>query len=103
MYMYMYIYIYTYIYIYIYIYIHIYIYLYIYIYIYIIEGGGGDLATPTDAAVMITKWKKEGTDGFVGSLTRGNFRKYSAYAVFAFLILLVLDLIVESGTNAFIV
>lgn len=40
---------------------------------------------------------------FVGSLTRGNFRKYSAYGVFVFLILLVLDLIVESGTNAFIV
>eukprot|EP00596_Hydrurales_sp_CCMP1899_P006209 CAMPEP_0119042806 /NCGR_PEP_ID=MMETSP1177-20130426/16174_1 /TAXON_ID=2985 /ORGANISM="Ochromonas sp, Strain CCMP1899" /LENGTH=221 /DNA_ID=CAMNT_0007009831 /DNA_START=259 /DNA_END=924 /DNA_ORIENTATION=+ len=68
-----------------------------------IAGGGGDLATPTDAAVMITKWKKEGTEGFVGSLTRGNFRKYSAYGVFVFLILLVLDLIVESGANAFIV
>ena len=67
------------------------------------SGGGGDLATPTDAAVMITKWKKEGTDAFKFSLLRGNFRKYSAYGVFAFLILLVLDLIVESGTNAFIV
>ena len=66
-------------------------------------GGGGDLATPTDAAVMITKWKKEGTDAFKYSLFRGNFRKYSAYSVFVFLILLVLDLIVESGSNAFIV
>lgn len=66
-------------------------------------GGGGDLATPTDAAVMITKWKNEGTEAFKYSLFRGNFRKYSAYSVFVFLILLVLDLIVESGTNAFIV
>ena len=70
---------------------------------FIILGGGGDLATPTDAAIMITKWKNEGTDAFKSSLTRGNFRKYSAYGVFVFLILLVLDLIVESGANAFIV
>jgi hypothetical protein len=66
------------------------------------QGGGGDLAAPTDAAVMITKWKKEGTDGFKGSLTRGQFRKYSAYGVFVFLILLVIDLIVESGSNAWL-
>ena len=52
---------------------------------------------------MITKWKKEGTEAFKYSLFRGNFRKYSAYSVFVFLILLVLDLIIESGTNAFIV
>lgn len=66
-------------------------------------GGGGDLAAPTDAAIMITKWKKEGLEGFKNSLLRANFRKYSAYSVFAFLILLVLDLIVESGSNAFVV
>ena len=52
---------------------------------------------------MITKWKNEGTEAFKSSLLRGNFRKYSAYGVFVFLILLVLDLIVESGANAFIV
>eukprot|EP01040_Poterioochromonas_malhamensis_P000240 gene240-251_t len=65
--------------------------------------GGGDLASPTEANQFITRWKAEGgLDAFKNDLTAATTRKYAAYSVFFFLIAVVLDLIVESGINAFL-
>lgn len=65
-------------------------------------GGGGDLAAPGEAQAMVSRWKTDGLDSFKGDLLKATVKKYSAYVVFAFLIALVLDLIVESGINAFL-
>lgn len=67
-----------------------------------IAKGGGDLCTPTDAAEVIASWKSGGIDAFKSTLLTATLRKYSAYVAFFFLIALVLDLIVESGINAFL-
>lgn len=64
--------------------------------------GGGDLASPTEANQFITRWTKEGLEAFKSDLTAATTRKYAAYSVFFFLIAVVLDLIVESGINAFL-
>jgi hypothetical protein len=44
----------------------------------------------------------DGINKFKNDLLVANAKKYSAYAVFGFLILLVIDLVVESGRNAFL-
>lgn len=68
-----------------------------------INGGGGELAAPQDATTKLQKWRAEGgLEAFKSDLLVATFKKYSAYAFFAFLILLVIDLVVESGTNAFL-
>lgn len=52
---------------------------------------------------MIRAWKgKDGLEAFKSAMLLANARKYSAYAVFFFLIALVFDLIIESGANAFL-
>jgi hypothetical protein len=66
--------------------------------------GGGDMASPVVAEELLAGWRGEGgVDQFASDLLKATLAKYSAYAVFAFLIALVLDLIVESGINAFAV
>jgi hypothetical protein len=67
-----------------------------------ISSGGGDLVSPVDAEKVIANWKQNGIEGFKNDLTSAAVRKFSAYAVFGFLIALVLDLIVESGIYAFL-
>lgn len=64
--------------------------------------GGGEMANPTDFQTIFDGWKESGLDGFKSDLLSAQLRKYSAYFVFFFLIALVLDLVVESGTNAFL-
>jgi hypothetical protein len=65
--------------------------------------GGGDLAAPQRVEAIAEGWKGEGGQvQFAADLASANVRKYSAYAVFFFLIALVIDLIVESGANAFL-
>lgn len=68
-----------------------------------LSKGGGDLASPTEAKQFISKWLGEGgIEAFKSDLTVATTKKYAAYAVFLFLIAVVLDLIVESGLNAFL-
>lgn len=67
-----------------------------------LSKGGGDLAAPQEAAQVIAAWKSGGVEAFKNSLLLATVRKYSAYSVFALLIALVLDLIIESGINAFL-
>jgi hypothetical protein len=63
----------------------------------------GDLAAPGPATKMLQSWKQaDGIEAFKKDLLVSNVRKFSAFAVFFFLIALVLDLIVESGQNAFL-
>ncbi|KAJ1418004.1 hypothetical protein B484DRAFT_453807 [Ochromonadaceae sp. CCMP2298] len=64
--------------------------------------GGGDLAAPQRVEAIAAGWKEGGQSQFSADLAQANVRKYSAYAVFFFLIGLVLDLIIESGANAFL-
>lgn len=64
--------------------------------------GGGDMASPLTAAELVASWKgPQGLSKFSGDLLAANAKKFSAYGVFLFLIALVIDLIVESGRNAF--
>jgi hypothetical protein len=67
-----------------------------------ISQGGGELVAPDSVTPIITTWKTQGLDGFKQTLLTASLKKYAAYSVFVFLIALVLDLIVESGINAFL-
>jgi hypothetical protein len=67
-----------------------------------LSKGGGDLAAPQEVDSMIKKWKAEGLEAFKQDLLAASLRKYSAYIVFGMLIALVIDLIIESGANAFL-
>ena len=65
--------------------------------------GGGEMANPRDAQAMIDTWKESGgIEAFKGDLTSANAKKFSAYAVFFGLIALVVDLVVESGIDAWL-
>lgn len=64
--------------------------------------GGGDMANPAEAAEAYKNWKDNGLQAFASDLTSANGRKYAAFGVFFFLIFIVLELIVESGINAFL-
>ena len=66
------------------------------------SGGGGDLAPPQVVEARLKEWRGPGgIEKFKSDLLSANLKKLSAFGVFAFLILLVLDLVVESGINAF--
>ena len=67
-----------------------------------LSEGGGDLASPVQFKRILDEWTYTGIEGFKKSLTLGQARKYSAIGVFFFLIALVIDLIFESGINAFL-
>ena len=68
-----------------------------------INGGGGDLAAPSDAVQKLQKWRGEnGIEEFKSDLLVSTFKKYSAYIFFFGLIALVFDLIIETGSNAFL-
>ena len=66
-------------------------------------GGGSNVVSPTELVSKIEAWRNgDGLELFKGELLKANLKKFSAYAVFAFLIALVLDLVIESGINAFV-
>ena len=64
-------------------------------------SGGPGLAAPTAATEAAARWKTGGVTAFANDLLRASATKFSAYAFFAFLIIITLDLIVESGLMAF--
>jgi hypothetical protein len=66
--------------------------------------GGGDCANPGEAVEMMKTWQDpaSGLDKWKNDVQTANLKKYSAYAVFFFLIAVVLDLVVESGINAWL-
>ena len=66
--------------------------------------GNTDFADPNVVTAKRQRWQQpapRGTDAFVSDLQIASLKKASAFTVFALLIALVLDLIVESGQNAF--
>eukprot|EP01038_Epipyxis_sp_PR26KG_P009627 gene9627-12963_t len=79
-----------------------------------ISGGGGDLASPVTYEQFKNDWQNidvnnkvanvdlSSVDRFTSALLLANSKRYAAYGVFFFLIALVLDLIIESGINAFL-
>ena len=67
--------------------------------------GGGDLVAPRNLNEAVTRWRAEGgdpLDQFSSDLLQATAKKYSAYSAFFLLLALVVDLIVESGVNAFL-
>lgn len=67
-----------------------------------LSEGGGDLASPTIAAALVQSWKAPGgIDKFKNALLLANSKKLVALSFFAFLILLVIDLVAESAQYAF--
>ena len=67
-----------------------------------IASGSGNLCTPGDYDRCISEWRSPGgLDNFSGALLKASTKRLSAYAFFAFLIGLVIDLIAETGSSAF--
>jgi len=67
-----------------------------------ISQGAGTLCAPSQYSASIEKWRAGGIDVFNNDFTVSQLKKKVAFASFAFLIVLVIDLIVESGANAFL-
>ena len=67
-----------------------------------LTNGSGDYAAPQECESKLAAWRADGLDGFKSDLLKAQGAKLSAYSVFGFLILLVLDLIVESGANGWL-
>lgn len=68
-----------------------------------LSSGNGDFVSPEDAEAALARWRGEGgLNSFKTDLTVGLIKKLSSYLVFVGLIALVVDLIVESGLNAFL-
>lgn len=65
-----------------------------------LSGGAGDLIAPDILSTKMDQLK--GLDDFQSQLRAATLQKTSAYAVFAFLMALILDFIVESGINAWL-
>jgi hypothetical protein len=65
-----------------------------------LSGGAGDLIAPDILSTKMDQLK--GLDDFQSQLRAATLQKISAYAVFAFLMALILDFIVESGINAWL-
>ena len=66
-------------------------------------SGNGDLISQVSADLQIQKWKQvNGIEEFKKDLLISALKKGSAYLTFVGLITLVVDLIVESGMNAFL-
>lgn len=66
-------------------------------------GGSSSVASPIFVKDAAERWQEElpSLDAFVGDLSRAQIGKISGFSGLAFLIVLVLDLIVESGITAF--
>jgi hypothetical protein len=65
-----------------------------------LSGGAGDLIAPD---ILSTKMDQlNSVEDFQSQLRAATLQKLSAYAVFAFLLGLILDLIIESGINAWL-
>lgn len=68
-----------------------------------IASGSGNLCTPGDYDRCIAEWRSPGgLESFSGALVKASTKRLSAYAFFAFLIGLVIDLIAETGSTAFL-
>lgn len=75
-----------------------------------LSAGGGDLVSPETFSSILSRWRKPYSNGtmvvdveaFKTDLLSASLKKYSAFAVFFLLIALVIDLIVESGVNAYL-
>ena len=70
-----------------------------------LASGNSDVTSPQIYQDMINSWKSDngGTlKAFEKDLTIAVLKKSSAYLAFSGLIFLVLDLIIESGVNAFL-
>ena len=69
-----------------------------------ISGGGGSaVASPADYRSKIQEWRSnQSLDGFSTELLKAAAKKYSAYLVFGLLVALVVDLVIESGLDAFV-
>lgn len=66
-------------------------------------GGSSSVASPKIVAEVTAKWKAElpALDAFVEDLSKAQISKIAGFSGLAFLIILVLDLIIESGMTAF--
>ena len=67
-----------------------------------LSGGTADIVAPSQIEPKLQQLKDGGLLAFQSMLLQSTLKRLSAYFVFAFLIFLVLDLIVETGTNAFL-
>ncbi len=65
------------------------------------SGGGGDLVPPRQASAAMQRWAEGGVEALSRDLLAATVKKLGAYAAFVALNGLVIDLIVESGRNAF--
>ncbi len=66
-------------------------------------GGGAGVASPIDVVQKVKLWREsDGIGNFKNELLKSSIKKNLAFIVFAFLISVVLDLIIESGVNAFL-
>ena len=65
-------------------------------------GGSSFVTTPSRVKELSAKWKAEGLDSFVSDLTKTQVGRVGGFAGLAFLIALIIDLVVESGFNAFL-
>jgi hypothetical protein len=65
-------------------------------------GGSSFVVAPSAFQALSQKWKAEGVESFVSDLNKSQIGKLSGYGGLAFLVLLVIDLVVETGSNAFL-
>jgi len=65
-------------------------------------GGSSFVVAPSAFQALSQKWKAEGVESFVSDLNKSQIGKLSGYGGLAFLVLLVIDLVIETGTNAFL-
>ncbi len=65
-------------------------------------AGGGSLIAPSKYDESLKKWRSEGVESFCNDLFAAASKRFAAYGALLFLILLVFDLIIESGVNAFL-
>ena len=67
-----------------------------------VAGGAGELLAPDTVANGIAELKSKGLSGFQYLLSVATAKKLSAYSVFALLIALIMDLVIESGKKMII-
>ena len=66
-----------------------------------LSGGSGKAVDYETADAKVAVWKQQGVVAFSEDLAKAMLSKASSYFVLAFLLLFTLDIIVETGINAF--